>query len=298
MVADPYGGVPVADAGAPPGGLVTEAGQLQYGQALLGVGSAAGWRDLVGWRSLPEAAVSDSVRPQAHGAYPGSVYGGSLVVTFTYLVRGTPSAKLRALDALETFLPMDGVDRPLVVDDGSGPWLRDARVIARDVPQDKHFRHGPVECGVQFLCADPRRYSLTNRTANLTLPMSSGGLEYPLAYPLQYGTFAVGSLGVVNAGSVATPLVATFNGPLDSPVLTTDDWRLAFNISLADGESLTVDTAAGTALLNGTADRLYTIATSSDPVERCVLKPGTTNVGLTAPGGSGSLSVTYRDARM
>lgn len=298
MVTDPYGGVPVAEAGAPPGGLVTEAGQLQYGRALLGGGSPAGWRELIGWRSLPEAAVSDSVRPQAHGGYPGDVFGGSLVVTFTYLVRGTPSAKLAALDTLETFLPMDGVDRPLVVDDGSGPWMRNARVIARDVPQDKHFRHGPVECGVQFLCADPRRYSLAEHTARLTLPVSSGGLQYPLAYPLEYGTFAVGSLGVVNAGSVVTPLVVTFTGPLAFPVLSAGDWRLAFDISLADGESLTVDTAEGTALLNGSADRLYTIATNSDPVERCVLKPGITNMALTAPSGSGSVAVTYRDARM
>lgn len=293
------GGIPVAPGGRP-GGLVVEPGQVQYGEALLGTGTAAGWRQLVGWRDLPDAAVADSPRPQAHGAYGGDVFGGSLAVTFTFLLRGSPQAKVQALNTLEQYLPMDGVERCLAVDDGDGAWCRWARVIGRQVPQEVHYTHAPLECSVQFLCADPRRYRITERTVAVTLPQSLGGLDYAsgLEYPLLYGESSSGSLLARNAGSTDTPLVATFYGPLTDPALVASRWRMAFSVNLAAGEYLTVDTLEGTALLNGTADRLYTLQPTSDPLERCVLPPGATNLSLTAPDGDGRVQVTYRDARM
>lgn len=292
------GGLPIAQPGAAPGSLVTEPGRLQYGDLLLGADTAAGWRQLAGWRDLPEPSLSDTQRPQAHGAYPGDVYGSSLAVTFTYQLTGTPDAKMRAVQTIELHTRMDGVERPLVVDDGAGPELRMARVVARAVPQDVHFRHGPVECSVQWVCADPRRYSLDAVTVGLSLPTSSGGLAYPLTYPLDYGTATSGAAAVVNDGSESTPVVATFTGPLTNPLLTTRDWRLGFNINLAAGESLTVDTFEGTVLLGGVTDRLYTISAASDPVERCLLAPGETDVSLAAAAGTGNATLTYRHARM
>lgn len=290
--------IPVSPGGTI-GGQVTGPGQLQFGDMLLGGGTAAGWRELVGWRDTPGAQVSDSPRPQAHGAYPGDVFGDSLVVTYTYLLRGTPGEKVSHVDTIERYAPMDGVERPLTVNDGAGPWFRMARVIGRQVPQDHNFEHGPLECSLQFLCADPRRYARVEKSATVTLPASLGGLEYPLDYPLGYGESSSGALSATNAGSVPTPVVATFHGPLEDPVLTTGTWTMAFNINLVDGETLTVDTNQGTAMLNGNADRLYTLRNDSSPLERCFLPPGDTNLALLASSaGDGRLVVTYRDARM
>jgi len=297
LAAENTGGIIVAPGGMD-GGLVSEAGHLQFGEMLLGGGTSAGWRELIGWRDTPEADVSDAPRPQAHGAYPGDVWGSSLVVTFTYLVRGTPEGKAAALDTIERYAPMDGVERVLAVHDGSGAWFRRARVIGRQVPQDRHFRHGPVECSLQFLCADPRRYALQARSSTVALPASSGGLVYPLVYPLEYGTSSAGAATATNAGTEATPLVAVFHGPLTNPALVTPGWRLGFDIVLANGESLTVDTSAGTALLNDSADRLYTLQPDSDPLERCQLQPGDSDLSLTAEAGTGRLVATYHDARI
>lgn len=297
LAAEDTGGIPVL-AGGMPGGQVNQPGQLQYGDMLMGGGTSAGWRELIGWRDAPDAEVSDSPRPQAHGAYPGDVWGSSLTVTYTYLLRGTPGGKASAVDAIETYAPMDGVERPLVVNDGSGPWLRMARVIGRNVPQDKWFSHGPLECSLQFLCADPRRYSLAEQSTTVGLPTSTGGLAYPLAYPLGYGTSTGGAGTARNNGSTQTPLVATFHGPLTDPILHTPGWSLGFDINLVDGENLTVDTSMGTALLNGSADRLYTLRADSAPLERCLLPPGATNLSLTAAAGIGQAVVTYHDARM
>ena len=92
-MAETIGGIPVAGPTDAGGSLVTEAGHVQFGRVLFGAGSAAGWLNLTGWRDLPDTQVSDSLRPQAHGAYPGDVFGDSLVVTVDFLLRGRPDAK-------------------------------------------------------------------------------------------------------------------------------------------------------------------------------------------------------------
>lgn len=291
-------GLPVAEQNAAAGSLVTEPGQLQYGQVLLGVGTAAGWRELFGWRDLPDASTNDTPRPQAHGSYPGDVFGEPLTVTYTFLLRGAPDDKAAAVELLERYLPLDGVERHLVVDDGRGPEYRLARVIGRQVPQGIHYRHAPLECSVQFLCADPRRYSLAEHAGTVSLPLALGGLSYPLEYPLVYGEQATTQFSATNAGSAAAPLRATFVGPLTNPTLACPAWRIGFDITLAEGESLVVDTSEGTALLDGLADRLHTIQTDADPLERCLLAPGTTTLTLTAEAGQGHVQVAYHDARM
>lgn len=294
-----YGGIPVAP-GSGAGSMVSRPGQVQYGEMLLGGGSSARWRNLYGWRDLPAASVADSQRPQAHGTYPGSVFGDSVTVTLDYLLRGSYEDRMAALAAIERYAPMDGVERALVIDDGDGPWMRMARVTARTVPQDHTFQVAPLACSMQFLCADPRRYSLDGKTVAVRIPSSSGGIVYPINYPLEYGTFTGGGATAQNEGAVATPLTVTFNGPLNEPALSATNhqsWVMGFGINLAAGEALVVDTADGTALLNG-ADRLYTITPMSDPLERCTLNPGNTSLSLLSASGTGYATVAYRDARM
>lgn len=289
------GGVPVAGSDDP-GALVFRAGQLQFGRMLLGSDTRAGWRDLVGWRDLPGAQVTDTPRPQAHGAYPGAVYADAATITFTFLVRGKAEAKAKALAAIERHTRMDGVERALVVHDGiTAATMRRARVIGRQVPMGKVLPVGPVECSLQFLAADPRRYSLTEQVHTVAIPQMIGGLEYPLDYPLDYGTTTGGAVLVNNQGDEATPVVVTFHGPLVKPVLKGPGWSLAFNITLAGSESLVVDTITGAATVGG-ADRLYTIDPLSDPPEVCQLPAGPSTLHLAATSGSGSASVAFRHA--
>lgn len=299
MASTLVGGVPVADAADPGGALVTEYGHVQYGRVLFGAGSRAGVRQLIGWRDLPDAEVADTPRPQSHGTYPGDVLGDSLTVTLVYQLTGTPEAKAQAVDAIEQHTPMDGVERMLVVnDDGLDGWFRMARVVARQVPQDRGYRVGPVECSVQFVCSDPRRYRMTQRSGTIGLPVAAGGLDYPLVYPLEYGTASSTALMAANDGGANAPLAVTFTGPLTNPQLSSPDWRLGFDLTLAAGESLVVDTAEGTALLAGTADRMYAIRPTSDPLELCTIPPGGTTLTLTAADGTGTATVAHRDARL
>lgn len=290
------GGIPCVD-NLPPGALVYKRGQVQYGGTLLGADTRAGLRQLVGWRDLADTETTDSIRPQAHGGYPGAVYAGPLVVTGVFLVRGTPEAKALALEAIERATQPSEVEQPLVVHDGGTPTMRMARVIGRSIPQERHFNHAPVEVSVQWLCADPHRYDLATLRLNLTPLVSVGGIVYPLVYPLHYGDRVGNNAGTLtNTGTAHAPLVASFVGPMVNPAVTTNLWTLRFLITLADGETLTVNTADGSVRLNGDADRLYTIDPASDPVDGCSIPPGDTPVRLSAESETGSLLVTLQPA--
>lgn len=286
----------------PPGALVQEPGQIQYGELLVGDGSDYLFRGLAGWRDLPAASLADSPRPQAHGSYAGSVLGDSLTVTLAVLVSADLTYPVRAelLSALEVYTRMDGVDKPLVVclEDGEIEQ-RMARVTARAIPVAERYAVDDIVAQIQFVCADPRRYSTNEVSAIATPPTSIGGLMYPLVYPLEYGTVAMGSASVTNTGSEDTPIQVLFRGPLTNPRLVATDWVMGFDITLVAGETLEVDTSEGTALLNGTADRLYLIQASSSPLELCVLQPmKPTDLSLVAATGNGTATVTFRHARM
>jgi len=295
------GGLQVAP-GADPGSLVTRDGQVQLGPVLMGANTPARFGSLDGWLELGDASLGDTPRPQAHGVYPGSVYSGSLSVTWNFILTGTLADRVAMVRTLEHYFPMDGVERPVAAHLGDEVWYRMARLTGRSMPVDYTFPSvGATSCSMLLVCADPRRYATTEKTARAMQPTSDGGLAYPLAYPLFYGTATSGGATVTNDGSVATPLVIAFQGPLTDPSLVVSGdvtWRLGFNLTLADGESLVVDTSAGTVLLNGNADRLYLVDNDSDPLSACVLSPGSSSVALVAASGSGSVTLSYHDARM
>ncbi|AUG87148.1 minor tail protein [Streptomyces phage Attoomi] len=111
-------------------------------------------------------------------------------------------------------------------------------------------------------------------TASLTIGTGEG-----LAYPLDWGTpGSTGSVAPVNAGDAPAHPVVEFRGPVVRPKLTqTATGRaLEYDITLTESDVLTVDTAAGTVLLNGTASRLYTATRASHPEQTFTLEPGET----------------------
>lgn len=296
MAYDDTGGIPVDPAATE--STPVDSGQVRFGHTTMGAGTSARLRALIGWRDLPDVEVSDSPRPQGPGDYPGAAYPGSLIVTGIFLVRGTPAAKALALAAIERATQPSHVDQPLVVHDSTGASYRMARVVGRVIPQERHFTHAPVEASVQWRCADPRRYDQSEQSAALALASSTGGLEYPLEYPLEYGTTVGGAVAVTNTGSADAPVVLSLAGPLVNPrVECSAGWSLEFETSLADGEVLEVSSTDGTVRLGGTADRLYTLRPTSDPLEGCSLPAGqTVTLSLAAGSGSGSASVSFRPA--
>ncbi|MFK0180003.1 phage distal tail protein [Streptomyces xanthochromogenes] len=119
--------------------------------------------------------------------------------------------------------------------------------------------------------------TVTVGPSRLLLPAPAEALVEPYDFGPPGST---GTMTATNAGNAPAHPVVEFRGPVIMPSLTntaTGD-VLEYDLALAAGDVLTVDTAEGTVTLNGTASRLYTATSRSAPEESFVLWPGTADL--------------------
>ncbi|KUM71564.1 hypothetical protein AQI84_29045 [Streptomyces griseorubiginosus] len=283
------------------GDQVTRPGHVQYGDLLLGPGTPYRWRSITGWEDLPALDSGTVARADAHGAFPGRLLAQARTITLDDMVvrapRATIGATVAALNA--GTVPVED-ERPFVAWlDERGPLLAYARATRRAVPAGPGYRLGTITgAALEFQATDPRRYELTERSVSATLPMSEPGLSWPLAWPLVFGTpGSTGALSTLNAGDAETHPVVEFRGPMILPALTnlTTGDVIEYDLPLAAGDVLTVDTLAGTVVLNGTASRIYTATSRSVPEQTFTLAPGTASlIFRAAPGSSPTATATVR----
>lgn len=294
------------------GDLLTAPGQVQYGDLLIGRGTPYTYKKLSGWSELPALDSGTVPRAGAHGAYPGQLLAQSRIIGLDGLMVRAPRASIgAAVDVLEAGLVPVVDELPLAYwADERGPRVVWARCLRYMLPMETGYRIGTILGGaVQWEATDPRRYGLTELTRTASLPMPEPGLDWGtdpgpehLAWPLDFG--AVGSAGgmsVTNAGNAETHPVIEFRGPVLRPSLTNlrSGAVLEYDLPLAAGDVLTVDTRAGTVTLNGSASRLYTVTARSVPEQTFTLACGTTDLAFRAAPDSdpaGTVLVRYRPA--
>lgn len=106
---------------------------------------------------------------------------------------------------------------------------------------------------------DPLRYGteLKSLSPALTLPQTTGGLRFPLRFPIRFtGSSDSGEATLLNAGNRPSLPLIQINGPVTDPILTnvtTGQW-IKYTGTLAAGEFLVIDMATQAAALNGTVD--------------------------------------------
>ncbi|WP_202437965.1 phage tail domain-containing protein [Streptomyces sp. SID5910] len=289
------------------GDLVTRPGHIQYGPLLLGPGTPYRWKTLSGWGDLPGLDSGTVARSDAHGSFPGRLLAQARTVTVEGLMIRAPRGSIgAAVGALEAgTVPVED-ELPLVVWlDERGPLLAYARATRRLIPTGPGYRVGSIqEAAVEWEATDPRRYELVERSDSARLPMPEQGLDWHTSAEtgtdtgLDWHTGAgadgglafgepgrTGALSVMNAGSAATHPLIEFRGPVVRPSLTnlaTGD-VLEYDLPLAAGDVLTVDTRAGTVTLNETASRLSTATARSVPEQTWTLAPGELVGGVLMP---------------
>ncbi|WP_175409941.1 phage tail domain-containing protein [Streptomyces sp. TRM64462] len=265
-----------------PGSLITRDGQIQWAGLLFGPGTAYGVdrQGLTGWEDLPEADSGDADRPTGHGAWPGARYAKPRrVAAHVWLLPDAEDgAALRTLRALRHGTALLDHEQWLAVRVNGETLAVRARVTQRVIPTDRQLlTQGVAKASVQWLATDPRRYAIAEQYAETGAPQPETGLTWPLTWPLEWGEPAdTGDVEVRNDGSAPTQPVLTFHGPCTLPSVTerVGGRKLRYLISLAAGDELTVDTAAGTVTLNGTAARRHTAAPDSGPEELFAFGPG------------------------
>ncbi|WP_405561924.1 phage distal tail protein [Streptomyces sp. NBC_01180] len=266
---------------------------------------------------MPPLDSGSVPRSDAHGSFPGRLLAQARTIGLSDLMVRAPRATIGAVvGALGAGLGPVEDELPLVAWlDERGPLLVWARATRRAIPTGTGYRLGTILGGaVEFEASDPRRYELVEQTAVARLPVPEPGLAWPLAYPLEFGSpGSTGGLSVTNTGAAATHPVIEFRGPVERPSITnlaTGD-TLEYDLPLVADDVLTVDTRAGTVVLNGTASRLGTATSRSQPEQTFTLAggqlndqgvflPATTDLTFRAAPGStdtaASVVVRYRSA--
>jgi len=296
------------------GALIATDFQIQLGPdsggVLLGAGTPYDVIELDGWDDLPPYSLTDVDRPAQAGAWAGPMFAQERTLTLALQVSGTvngigtpTSAQYAANVAALRAATNPGVDStaevPFVVQLAGTKLMTSVRCQQRVMPTAQGYASpGLDKVSLQLVASDPRRYSTTVQSASCGLASSSGGLTYPITYPITWGTVSNGTLTINNAGDTPTPPTLVIAGPGATPAIVRQDTGavLQFDVTLGAADVLTVNTVDGTVTLNGAS--LYGVL---DPVSAAIgsfLMPvGMTTLGLRVASGSGTtLTATWQNA--
>jgi hypothetical protein len=253
-----------------------------------------------GWSASP-TAVSEAVDLAFDdGEDAGSVYYRARYITLSGVTLCPDQTEMvRAKDRFAAACLARGGDLLVVEEEHitRQAWVRrDGQSNVEDVG------NAAFRWDLTLRARDPRKYAnaLTEIPPIALDPaLTAAGLTFPLTFPLDFGASQYPSRAtLVNEGTYRTPMRAVFYGPYTSPGLTseTSGRSLEFDIALAAGETLVIDTSTRDVLLNGTSSRLYTIQPGS---RWWHLEPGSNDVRVQgSSSGTGRVDLSFRSAWM
>ncbi|WP_461634953.1 phage tail family protein [Glutamicibacter soli] len=156
---------------------------------------------------------------------------------------------------------------------------------------------GRIEC--DFRVMDSRYFDESETVLVLPIvPASTGGLMAPLVGPLSTVRSSTPRAGYVkNAGTAATPLKVVFKGPITDPyVHAAAGWEIALKGTILPGQSVTVDSFAGT-VLRGSAP-VGGMLTRKTRLSSAVLPVGISDLtfGGVDPTGTAVVELRWRNA--
>jgi hypothetical protein len=231
--------------------------QVTWRGITIGGGGDYHVEEITGWDDLPDVTSYDQPRSRGHGDHTGDQFLRARIVTASGTI-ASPGARNDLALALTAASPLSSAEEDLTVETFGRVLTASARLIRRSLPIDENYAAGVVPFALQWKCNDPLRYGPTVSAGPVGLPTSGGGIVYPIVYPLDYGPSSLpGLLTLTNDGTAETSVQFTVTGALPSgfEISSADGQRLTYPEPLYAGDVLTLDTATGFVLLNGTADR-------------------------------------------
>ena len=253
-------------------------------------------QSITGWDDLPDTNDLSQPRVRGDGDHVGDLFSQARIVTVSGKIADQVNRDdlARALKRVTT-IRSDLYD--LTVETLGQALTSQARVLRRSLAVGDTYAVGEVPFSLQFRCPDPLRYG-PEQTGSTGLPVAGGGLAWPLfqAGVLDWGAAGTpGQVTVTNDGDhevgftfdvVAGPTVGLQQGWEVSAV----GQRITYPTAVPAGQTITVDTAAGTVLAEGTADRRdqltnadWLIIPAADPDSGA---PGSLTLQFTSLGGA------------
>ena len=275
-------------------------GQVQLRDLVFGAGAEIRFVGRNHFNPFNRTARADQGGPRAwnDGNWSGAEFTDQVVIPMRLVIFAAGSgitgwlARMRALlaafkpshDDLELRFALNGAEyvmygRPRLVDP-------DARMM-----------DGTNYVQAAFVALDPVMYSGTEHVEQLMLPITTGGLEFPVQFPVTFAaTTIAGRVPITNAGTAEVGLRLRIDGPVQEPrvslLVGSTSLVLRFGVTLTAGQWLDIDTAARTVYMNGTASRRGN-ASGDWPM----LPPGTHELAFDAAvyDAAAQLTVTWRD---
>jgi hypothetical protein len=207
-----------------------------------------------GWNGKPAPKTNRYDKPASRGTFIGSEHPGSRVVTLDFRLSAPDVPTLRnAQDQVLGICADASTLYPLTCTDERGLTLSaqaklDGEVLLTPVSATS------VDVSIQLVCPDPRKTSTLPHIVTAGLVAAGvGGVAYPVAYPVNYGTpGASGSLVLPNAGNAPADMTLAIVGTATQPTLTnpaTND-VVSYMGGLSPTDQLVLNTSSGRVLLN------------------------------------------------
>lgn len=251
-----------------------------------------------GWFSAPQIKTARVDKPSARGAVIGNEYRGARVIALSGEMAAPDVVTLRqAQRQLLGICPSPKALYPIVSAEEDGMSL------TANVKLDGSITTQPKSAttsifSIQLVSPDPRRLSTSTKTSFAVLSSpGSGGVTYPVTYPVNYGTPGLpAAVSMTNNGTADSDMVIVFQGPLTTPYLynvATGDY-IGYNQTLATGDVVSIDTSSGQVTFNGSQFRIN-LALSMWPV---IPAGGMLNMAFRTsnPADSGNCTITYTDS--
>ena len=251
--------------------------------------------NLGGWFGGLDVRDGPIDRPLQDGSYDGPSQFASRVVTLEGTVVALDTGSLQvAMEQVASLLAGPVRVGPLVVDEEVLSRSRQAQVRLGGPTLIQKISPVAAEFSLSLYCADPYRYSTDLHEATTTRFAAGAGRTYNLVPDRHYGASGVsGVVSCPNAGTTTSWPTFTFSGPLVNPAARlVGGPGIEVRLTLVDGQTLVVDMAARTVLLDG-ASRRSSVTFES---EFFGLLPGDNQIYFTAQSGTGALTVAWRDA--
>lgn len=250
-----------------------------------------------GWFGSPAIKTARTDKPAARGLFRGNEFRGGRVMTLEgTLSAPTVTALRNAQRAVCGICPDPHAQYPLTVIEESG-YSSYANVALDGEILTTPISALSVDFSIQLVAPDPRKFS-SNPTTLSTLLASggSGGVMYPVTYPVNYGVpGAPGALQLTNHGTADADPLCVLTGPLTSPELIRADTgdTVTYNDTLSATDTVVIDFNTGNVTLNGVNRRPLVSALNWFSI------PANGSISMlfrsANPSDTGTLSVTFGD---
>lgn len=278
-------------------------GRVQWGDLQFGPGNAYSVATIEGIDDLPGIRSQDLDKSDQHGDYTGPDYTTARTVQMTLnLLAATPD-ELRAL-TLELRRATQPQRQPAELQFLDWDISVFGKVRKRALPYDAGNLWRAGSAAIEWYCADPFLYGLTEQSAATTAYSPAAGRTYPKTFPYTYGAGGTaGHLTATNGGD--SPAYPSFrlDGPVASPSIeqAAVGASLVFDTTLQPGEFLTVDTRSRAVLFMGTTPRRSWLRGGAVwpllmPGDNQITYRGAALAG--APGQTSLLTATWRDTSL